>query len=64
MGAAGDDLAEDEHIYLGTSETRGLMMISPALSSYVADELHKRRACSRRDAKYERRDRQLGVAAH
>ncbi|CAK0800977.1 unnamed protein product [Prorocentrum cordatum] len=41
MGAAGDDLAEDEHIYLGTSETRGLMMISPALSSYVADELHK-----------------------
>ncbi|CAK0837915.1 unnamed protein product, partial [Prorocentrum cordatum] len=42
MGAAGDDLAEDEHIYHGTSETRGLMMISPALSSYVADELHKK----------------------
>ena len=41
MGAAGDDLAEDEHIYHGTSETRGLMMISPALSSYVAAELHK-----------------------
>ncbi|CAK0806130.1 unnamed protein product, partial [Prorocentrum cordatum] len=41
MGAAGDDLAEDEHIYFGTSETRGLMMISPALSSYVAAELHK-----------------------
>ncbi|CAK0814155.1 unnamed protein product [Prorocentrum cordatum] len=41
VGAAGDDLADDEHIYLGTSETRGLMMISPALSSYVADELQK-----------------------
>ncbi len=41
MGAGADDLAEDEHIYLGTSETRGLMMISPTLSAYVADELHK-----------------------
>ncbi|CAK0853843.1 unnamed protein product [Prorocentrum cordatum] len=48
MGAAGDDLAEDEHIYLGTSETRGPMMISPALSSYAADELHKE-ASSRAD---------------
>jgi len=35
---------EDEHLYLGTSETRGLLMVAPELETFVASELTKEAA--------------------
>ena len=36
-----DDIGEDEFLYLGTSETRGLLMVCPELSDHITAELHK-----------------------
>ena len=30
---------EDEHLYLGTSETRGMLMVCPSLASFVSEQL-------------------------
>lgn len=38
-GGAGGDPFEDTHLYLGLSQTRGLLMVSPALERYVGGEL-------------------------
>ena len=40
-GSSADDLSEDAYLYMGTGETRGLLMINPALEDFVAAELHK-----------------------
>ena len=42
--ANGDELLEDQHLYMGTGETRGMLMIAPALLSHVTEELHKEAA--------------------
>ena len=39
-----DDLLEDEHLYMGTSETRGMLMVSPLLVHHVSEELHREAA--------------------
>ena len=38
---AGDDIADDEFLFLGTSETRGMLMVCPELSDHITAELHK-----------------------
>ena len=37
----GDDVLEDEFLYMGTGETRGLLMVRPALQDHITNELHK-----------------------
>ena len=37
----GDELLEDEFLYMGTGETRGLLCVTPQLSQHISDELHK-----------------------
>ncbi|CAK0842885.1 unnamed protein product [Prorocentrum cordatum] len=37
----GDELLEDEFLYLGTAETRGLLMVCPLLQDHVSEQLHK-----------------------
>ena len=32
---------DDQHLYLGTGQTRGLIMLAPALEEWVAGELGK-----------------------
>ena len=39
-----DDTAEDEFLYMGTAETRGLLMVAPDLQSHISDELHRESA--------------------
>ena len=34
------DPFSDSHLYLGTSETRGSLMVCPALEKYVGEQLH------------------------
>ena len=55
----GDELLEDEHLYMGTGETKGLLMVSPALSEYIADELHKESTVLKERRKI-REERQAG----
>ena len=39
--ALGGDVDEDGYLYLGTSETRGMLMIAPTLTSHISEELHR-----------------------
>ena len=36
-----DEMLEDEYLYMGTGETRGLIMVAPQLVSHITEELHK-----------------------
>ena len=36
-----DDLADDEYLYMGASETKGSVMVCPALSDHIGQALHK-----------------------
>jgi hypothetical protein len=36
-----DDLADDEYLYMGASETKGSVMVCPALSEHIGQALHK-----------------------
>eukprot|EP00959_Pyramimonas_sp_CCMP1952_P357377 7483559-Pyramimonas_sp.AAC.1 len=38
----GDELLEDEFLYLGTAEARGLLMVCPLLQDHVSEQLHKK----------------------
>ena len=38
---------DDEHLYLGTGKTRGLLMIAQALEDYVSGELQRETAASK-----------------
>ncbi|CAK0861612.1 unnamed protein product, partial [Prorocentrum cordatum] len=57
--AGSDDLLEDEFLYLGTGETRGLIMVAPGLQGHISQEL--RRECA--TAKERRRVRAERMAA-
>ncbi len=39
--SSGDDYLEDEYLYMGTSETRGLLMVCPQLVDHIQSELSK-----------------------
>ena len=39
-GPRDDELQEDLHLYMDTGETRGMLMIAPALLDHVTEELH------------------------
>ena len=39
-----DDLFNDQYLYLGTGETRGLVMVSPELQEHINSELHREAA--------------------
>lgn len=43
----GSEVEEDEHLYMGTGETRGLLMIAPALEEFVAGELGRQAAAAK-----------------
>eukprot|EP00974_Lingulodinium_polyedra_P085000 8228023-Lingulodinium_polyedra.AAC.1 len=43
-GAARDEFGEDARLYLGLDETRGMVMIAPALLQHVAEESAKEAA--------------------
>ena len=59
--AGSDSLAEDEHLYMGSSTTRGLIMASPMLQEYVASELHKEASTAKEKRKL-REERALSRA--
>ena len=40
IGVTGEGLDEEEYLYLGEGETRGLLMISPPLQEFITSELH------------------------
>ena len=50
------DPFQDMHLYMGLSETRGLLMVAPSLEKYIGEELHKEALSSkeRRKAAEER----------
>ncbi len=41
MGNRASDYNEDDFLFMGTSETRGLIMMSPELREHISGELHK-----------------------
>ncbi|CAK0841243.1 unnamed protein product, partial [Prorocentrum cordatum] len=41
LKSSGDEYLEDEYLYMGTSETRGLLMVCPTLVEHIQAELHK-----------------------
>ena len=51
----------DEHLYLGTGKTRGLLMVCPALEDYVAAELHRESSAAKERRKM-REERQAARA--
>jgi len=62
-----DDLADDEYLYMGASETKGSVMVCPALSDHIGQALHKEAtiAKDRRKILEARRDaRGSGVPSH
>ena len=62
LGRAGTVLDEldDEHLYMGVSEVRGLLMVSPLLSEHISAELHREAVSlkERRKLREERRSSQ------
>jgi len=52
-----EDGLDDEHLYMGTTETRGLVLMAPALADHVTSELHKEAAIlkEKRKVKEERK---------
>ncbi|CAK0804444.1 unnamed protein product [Prorocentrum cordatum] len=58
----GDDLANDEFLYLGLGETRGQIMLCPALDEYVAANLHRESTAAKERRKL-REERQLARAS-
>ena len=60
-GSVGDFLTlleelDDEHLHMGVSEVRGLLMVSPLLSEHISAELH-REAVSLRERRKLREER-------
>lgn len=47
LAAASGAIDDDEHLYLGTGRTRGLLMIAPALEEFVSGELGKEAAAAK-----------------
>ncbi|CAK0811556.1 unnamed protein product, partial [Prorocentrum cordatum] len=45
--AGSDDMLEDEFLYLGTGETRGLIVVAPALQDHIRQELHQEYATAK-----------------
>ena len=41
------DPFQDMHLYMGLSETRGMLMVAPSLENYIGDELHKEAAAAK-----------------
>eukprot|EP00959_Pyramimonas_sp_CCMP1952_P219101 4580975-Pyramimonas_sp.AAC.1 len=58
----GDDLVNDEFLYLGVGETRGQMMLYTALEEHVAAELHRESTVAKEKRKL-REERQLARAS-
>jgi hypothetical protein len=62
LGRSGTVLEEldDEHLYMGVSEVRGLLMVSPLLSEHISAELHREAVSlkERRKLREERRSAQ------
>ena len=58
----GVDVFDDSHLYLGISQTRGLLMVSPSLEKHVGGELKSefKSAEARRKAHEERQLRKKG----
>ena len=44
IGKKQDELFDDQFLYMGTGETRGLLMVSPALQEHINSELHREAA--------------------
>ena len=42
-GQVNDELQEGLHLYVGVGETRGMLMVAPALLDHVTEELHRER---------------------
>ena len=59
---AGDELLEQSYLYLGTGETRGLVMVAPSLIDHINTEMHREAQIlkERRKAKEERMLQQSG----
>ncbi|CAK0838344.1 unnamed protein product [Prorocentrum cordatum] len=53
-----DETAEDEHLYMGTGETRGLIMMAPFLVEHISTELHRESQVMKEKRKL-REERQL-----
>ncbi|CAK0856032.1 unnamed protein product [Prorocentrum cordatum] len=53
-----DETAEDEHLYMGTGETRGLIMMAPLLVEHISTELHRESQVMKEKRKL-REERQL-----
>ena len=55
-GAGGNDIFEDSHLLLGTSETRGAVCMAPALQEWLGEQLSKEALANkkRRKAREER----------
>lgn len=47
LSTRGSEVEEDEHIYVGAGESRGLLMIAPALEEFVAAELGREAAAAK-----------------
>ena len=62
---AGDDMMEESYLYLGTGETRGLVMVAPSLVDHINQEMHREAQIlkERRKAKEERALQQGGGSA-
>ena len=41
LGRSKDELFDDQFLYLGTGETRGLLMVAPELQEHINQELHR-----------------------
>eukprot|EP00959_Pyramimonas_sp_CCMP1952_P208266 4356664-Pyramimonas_sp.AAC.1 len=41
LGRSKDELFDDQFLYMGTGETRGLLMVSPELQEHINSELHR-----------------------
>ncbi|CAK0798442.1 unnamed protein product, partial [Prorocentrum cordatum] len=53
-----DETAEDEHLYMGTGGTRGLIMMAPFLVEHISTELHRESQVMKEKRKL-REERQL-----
>ena len=58
LAAAVGQVEDDSHLYLGTGQTRGLLMIDPKLGDFVSGELSKEAATAKERRKM-REERKL-----